>query len=55
MRSKANFGKIIPTFVLFVREDEDEVEEYLRSIEGWSREKDLDVLVVLPNGRVVSV
>ena len=55
MRSKANFGRIIPTFLLFVREDEDKVEEYLRSIEGWSREKDLDVLVVLPNGRVVSV
>ena len=55
MWSKANFGRIIPAFVLFVREDEDKVEEYLRSIEGWSREKDLDVLVVLPNGRVVSV
>ncbi len=51
----ANFGKIIPSFVFYVKKDANDVEEYLQTIEEWGKKKGLDVFVVLPSGKVITM
>jgi len=51
----ANFGKIIPSFVFYVKRDASDVGEYLQTIEEWGKEKGLDVFVVLPSGKVITM